>query len=379
MDPAGAEPVLGVDALPGLAALVAEAFPGARALGLAALAGQASSRRYYRLRLEGAAWDGGGPGPADVRSSVVMRLPDDPALAFGSDEGQVPEEVDGNGAPRLPFLDVQRFLAARGLPVPAVYAVALERRLLLLEDLGDVSFEARLRDTPGERWESLYGAAVDLLAELHGRTAQRPGEAPARVHRSVFGADLLRWELDHFREWGLEALLGPLDPVTRRALDGHFDALAATLARAPRGFVHRDYQSRNLHWRGPELVLLDFQDALQGPAVYDLVALLNDGYVQVPEALQLAMRRRYAAATGRPDDALFDLVAVHRKLKDAGRFVYIDRVRGDASFLPYVGRCLGYVDAALARWGGAAARELREIFARLPGYPDGVKVASQHR
>ena len=344
----------------------AEAFPGARVASWSALAGQASSRRYYRLVLDG----------APVRTVVVMRLPDDPELAFGSDEGP-----DGPGSapgtPRLPFLEVQRFLAARGLPVPVVHAADLVRRVLLLEDLGDESFEARLGAVPASEWPALYGAAVDLLAELHRRTERRPDEAPARPHRAIFGEALLRWELDHFREWGLEALAGPLVPAARRALDASFDARAATLARAPQGFVHRDYQSRNLHWRGDELVILDFQDAMQGPARYDLVALLNDGYVDVPEPLQRAMRARYAAARGAPDDELFELLAVHRKLKDAGRFVYIDRVRGDASFLPYVGRCLGYVDAALARWDVAAARALRELLrSSLPGFPGEVRVRS---
>ncbi|MEM1415166.1 MAG: phosphotransferase, partial [Myxococcota bacterium] len=180
---------------------------------------------------------------------------------------------------------------------------------------------------------------------------------------------------DHFREWGLEALRGPLDPAARTRLDGLFDGLAAELAAAPQGFVHRDYQSRNLHWQGERLVIIDFQDAMQGPFPYDLVALLNDGYVDVPEPLQARARRRYAEATGRTPGPLFDALAVQRKLKDAGRFVYIDRVRGDASFLPYVGRCLGYVARALGRWDTVEARALHALLEDLlPGFPGRVSV-----
>ena len=45
----------------------------------------------------------------------------------------------------------------------------------------------------------------------------------------------------------------------------------------------------------------------------------------------------------------FDLVTVQRKLKDAGRFVFIDRKKGNPSFLKFVTPTIKKVDAALAR------------------------------
>jgi len=45
----------------------------------------------------------------------------------------------------------------------------------------------------------------------------------------------------------------------------------------------------------------------------------------------------------------FDLITVQRKLKDAGRFVYIDRVKKNPGFLQYIPSSLGYVKTALER------------------------------
>ena len=104
--------------------------------------------------------------------------------------------------------------------------------------------------------------------------------------------------------------------------------------------MHRDYQSRNLMVRaGEALCWIDFQDALLGPRVYDLVALLNDSYQVFDRAFVEARLDDYARARGL--DAAeraalgreFDLVTVQRKLKDAGRFVFIDRVKQNPSFL----------------------------------------------
>jgi len=313
------------------------------------LAGQASTRRYYRLALE-----------AEPRSLILMQLPAD---AFASDEG--PREAgETKTAEELPFLVVADFLERRGIRVPKVHGHDLP--LVLLEDLGDESFEARLLTKPPATWTSDYEAAVDLLARMHDRCA----DAEGIVKERRFDEELLRWELEHFREWGLEAPYG----AAGRELDVHFDVLAATLAAAPTGFVHRDYQSRNLHWKEGELVVIDFQDAMRGPLPYDLVALLCDSYVPLSAELQDAMVARYCEARGlelaafRP---LFDLQVAQRKLKDAGRFVYIDRVRGNPGFLHHFGQSMRYVGRATAAHPALAPIHAH-LLAQVPGFPDAV-------
>ena len=47
----------------------------------------------------------------------------------------------------------------------------------------------------------------------------------------------------------------------------------------------------------------------------------------------------------------FDVVTVQRKLKDAGRFVFIDREKGNPSFLPFVEPTIHKARASLARLG----------------------------
>jgi hypothetical protein len=176
--------------------------------------------------------------------------------------------------------------------------------------------------------------------------------------------------LDHYREWGLEALQDtPLGPEVRKKLDRAFDDLAREVASLTRGFVHRDYQSRNLMVIDPEprlgsLAIIDFQDALVGPRVYDLVALLNDSYVDVPNALKEEMVCRYAEKMSLDVSTMtneFHMVTVQRKLKDGGRFVFIDRIKGNPSFLQYVEGSFKRVQDALARMSGHG--ELKEALA----------------
>jgi N-acetylmuramate 1-kinase len=347
----------GVDLAPALQRLYGSR-PRAR---VTKLRGDASSRSYYRVELAGDATAKSGP-----RSLVAMRLPEQ--------AGQSDERDGGERAAELPFVDVQRMLRSRGVPVPEIHVDDTPGRVLLLEDLGDETFEQRLLAVPADAWAGLYAQAVDLLASMHRACAQGAPEESIAFRRR-FDRELLRWELDHFREWGLEALHGPLAPSDRTALDQTFDRLADQLTALPQGFVHRDYQSRNLMWAGGNrLTVIDFQDALLGPLPYDLVALLCDSYVALPETLQLAMIDRYTQAIGLAAPARerfaagFWLMAVQRKLKDAGRFVFIDRVRSNPDFLRWYPQSLVYVGRALRRLGDTA---LHERLARVvPGFPD---------
>jgi aminoglycoside/choline kinase family phosphotransferase len=123
------------------------------------------------------------------------------------------------------------------------------------------------------------------------------------------------------------------------------------------------------------LVWIDFQDALLGPRVYDLVALLNDSYQEFDRAFVEARLDDYTIAAGLPEDARerlgleFDLVTVQRKLKDAGRFVFIDRQKGNPSFLKFVTPTIKKVNAALARLAPSDAdmAELHGILRRTLG------------
>ncbi|HEY0839383.1 MAG TPA: phosphotransferase [Vulgatibacter sp.] len=310
----------------------------------------ASNRSYFRVVLPD-------------RSLVVMSMPAG-AASEEATKGEAPEE--------LPFVNVHRYLRSLEIRVPAIHSWDPDAGLMVLEDLGDVTFEAGLSQgsDPAARREALYGGAVDLLAALRARADGRPDPACLSSTRS-FDFDLYRWELDHFLEWGLEDRRGArLEGDDRRRFDAQADSIARALAELPRGFTHRDYQSRNLMLLpGDEIAVIDFQDALQGPRQYDLVALLRDSYVELPMDFVERMLGRYLdrlEAEGGPRldrkefIADFHLLTVQRKLKDAGRFVFIDRVKKNPSFLPYVAPSLRYVKEALAR-----RPELEELTAVL--------------
>jgi len=160
------------------------------------------------------------------------------------------------------------------------------------------------------------------------------------------------WEFDHFIEYGIEKRAGKALPdKDRHAIRTEMRKLAEVMAAQPRVFTHRDYHSRNLMVQDGRLRVLDFQDALMGPASYDLASLLRDSYLSLDQGLIDELVIRYLEGRARasaPLDRvtflrLFDLTSIQRNLKAAGRFVYIAREKHNDRYLQYVPRTLGYV------------------------------------
>lgn len=297
------------------------------------LKGDASNRSYYRVGTAPDSW-------------VLMVMPPDSLKKS--------EEASKGPAPtELPFVNVHRYLTKLGVRVPHILRYDEPAGMMVLEDLTDQTFEAALAQ--GDRTQ-LYTRAVQLLARLRAAAEKHPDPGCLAFTRA-FDEELYDWELHHFREWGLEIWSGRKPSDTERAeLDAIFRRIAKELAAAPRGFTHRDYQSRNLMVKDGELVVIDFQDALQGPRQYDLVALLRDSYVELPRDFVDAMLDAYLVAfekesgeriDPKPFKAFFDLLTVQRKLKDAGRFEFINRVKGNPGFLVSIPASLRYVKAAL--------------------------------
>ena len=308
----------------------ARGITGGQGTELKLLAGQASTRRYHRVRTNGS-----------PPTCIVMELP---------------QEDRSSAESTYPFLNVQRFLGRGGYPVPKVLKVALSAGMIGLDDLGDQTLELALAGNghSDASVRDLYGKAIRLIGSLQ-QLGKTPDDTCVAFSRR-FDFKLLRWELDHFREWLLiEDRGAALTAAESAVIETSFDQIAQELAAQPPVLVHRDFQSRNLMvvpgTSSTELRVLDFQDALLGPRIYDIVALLRDSYVELSSSQIAELIQSFCEQSGSSYDTtrrLFMIQTAQRKLKDAGRFVFIDRKRGNPGFLPCIPLSLKYVAEALA-------------------------------
>jgi aminoglycoside/choline kinase family phosphotransferase len=314
---------------------------------LAPLAGDASSRRYYRARLAGAA------APASL---IVMQMAGS-SLPLSSEELAVFHEPPKE----LPFLNVHRFLSQINVRVPALYGAWAEEGVLLLEDLGDRSLWDFIQGLPAAEILSWYEKALDQLLLIQVEGTRRKQAASCVAFQQRFDFRLYLWEFDHFIEYGLEKRPGgKIGDSDKKRLRESFEEMARVLAGLPPCLSHRDYHSWNLMVRGGEIAVIDFQDALLAPPQYDLASLLNDretDRVIRPELenhlidYYLRKREESGAPPADRDEFIegYILSTLQRDFKVVGRFYYLDLVKGKPGYKKYIPPTLKRLNRNLER------------------------------
>ncbi len=208
-----------------------------------------------------------------------------------------------------PFLNIRRWLETVGVRVPHLVAEDISHGFLLLEDFGDVTWAAHLRDNPDP--SCLLEDAIRQLGLLQSHMPD--------FDLAVFDEMRMRNECDLYLDWYLPYVAAHKPSVVERR--SFHDALApmlADIAALPRVPVHLDYHSRNLMLPegGLPLGVIDFQDAVMGPVTYDLASLLYDCYQDYSGTMRRMWSLRYFELLPHKSSSVFtDSAAWHRALR----------------------------------------------------------------
>jgi hypothetical protein len=284
-----------------------------------ALPGDASARRYERLRL------------GDRRALLMLAPRDDTAADFMAIAGLL------NGV---------------GLSVPEILAADPDQGLLLVEDFGDGTYTALLDG--GAEALPLYQLAVDALIHLH-RTFGADAHTAPLPDLSVFDAERFLQQSMLFCDSDLPGAMGPLEGAVADSFSQAWKTALSQAMSVPQSLLLRDFHAGNLfHLAGRPSVracgLIDFQDAGVGPVTYDLVSLLQDARRDIADDVTAACLARYRAAF--PDIAPADfatsyaVLAAQRHVRVIAIFSRLAR-QGKPGYLDHLPRLWRLLDQAL--------------------------------
>ncbi|MGB7008996.1 MAG: phosphotransferase, partial [Pseudolabrys sp.] len=259
-----------------------------------------------------------------------------------------------------PFVAMALALRGRGFSAPAIFAADREAGLLLIEDLGD---ELVVNGDPPAPIESRYEMATDLLAELHQDQLQEvlPVEPGVNYRLPRYDMDAFLIEVELLLDWYLPKLETRVSDAKRDTYRTLWRDALLPMTSGEQTWVLRDIHSPNLLWlperEGTARVgLLDFQDAVVGPAAYDVASLLQDARVDIPEMMEIGLLSRYTRAR-RSADAAFDApafvrayatLAAQRASKILGIFARLERRDHKPQYLRHLPRVWAYLQRSLA-------------------------------
>lgn len=332
------------------------------------LQGDASTRAYSRLLLPD-------------RTAILMnapRRPDGPPVRSGlpySAIAHLAEDVK-------PFVAMARALRRRGLSAPDIYAAELEAGLIVLEDLGREGMTAG--EPPAPVFER-YAAAIDALVCLH--TQELPPSLPVApgVEHALprYDMEALMIEAELLLDWYLPFRGIALAASAREEFVRRWRSALIPAIEAPRTWTLRDLHSPNLLWLDERagvarVGLLDFQDAVLGPHAYDVVSLVQDARVDVPEEMEIALLGHYAKGRKASDAAfepasfieLYSLLGAQRATKILGIFARLQQRDGKPHYLAHMPRVWRYLQRSLSHAGLADLKAWYESHVPAPAAPE---------
>ncbi|HEU0085148.1 MAG TPA: tRNA (adenosine(37)-N6)-threonylcarbamoyltransferase complex ATPase subunit type 1 TsaE [Bradyrhizobium sp.] len=308
------------------------------------------------------------PGDASIRSYARLANSDGTRILMNSPQRpDGPAIYDGksySAAVHLaedvkPFVAIARGLRERGFSAPAIHHGDLDAGFLITEDLGSAGF---VEGDPPAPIAERYQMAADMLAALHRHSLPETLPLAPGISHTIpaFDSDALLVEVGLMAEWYLPDRNAALAAERRSEFTALWRELLAKPLAAAKTWVIRDFHSPNLIWLderpGIEKVgILDFQDTVLGHPAYDLVSLLQDARVDIPEALELALLTRYIKAR-RAADAAFDpagfaehyaILSAQRNTRLLGTFARLNRRDGKPHYLKHQPRIWRYLGRSL--------------------------------
>jgi N-acetylmuramate 1-kinase len=276
------------------------------------LAGDASFRKYYRIK----------------NNNKFLVLMDAPPPY---------EKIS-------PFILVGNYLKKIGLSSPDIIKYDEEGGLILLEDLGDDLFSRVLNDD-SKNEEKLYITATDALIHLHN--SEKMPDIPDYDNK------LLMQEFSLFSEWYMPLFCSD---AKLDELKAEYKSICTELLPlchlSNYVCVLRDYHADNLIWL-PEregitkVGMLDFQDAVLGPASYDLVSLLQDARRDVSEELEFQVIEYFIEQQNLNKDEFltnYCILGAQRNLKIIGIFTRLCKRDNKPNYLKFIPRVWKYLE-----------------------------------
>lgn len=309
------------------------------------MAGDASTRSYARL----------------IRDDGVVILMNSPQRPDGAAiyNGK-PYSAAVHLAENIkPFVAVDEGLRVAGISAPAIHHYDLDHGFLISEDFGT---EGVIEGDPPRPITERYEAATDVLAMLHGKTLPEMLPLGDQTYAiPVFDTEALLIEIGLMPEWYLPDRNAPLSGDKRAEFFAMWRELLKKPLAAPKSWIIRDFHSPNLIWLADRagiarVGVIDFQDTVLGPHSYDVVSLLQDARIDVPEALELTLLSRYIKAR-RTQDASFDpagfaelyaIMSAQRNTRLLGTFARLNRRDGKPHYLRHQPRIWTYLQRSLA-------------------------------
>ncbi len=230
------------------------------------------------------------------------------------------------------YIAINKLLRENKVRVPSILSYILDDSigLALLEDCGNNKLRDEVLKGDEARLKELYGKALGYLGRFLRITSPS-------ISLPEFDMKVLSWEVEYFLENVLNRYCGISYSYAYLELRPLSEQVNKIMKRY-RSFMHRDFQSDNLLvTESGEVVVIDFQSAHMGSALYDLASLLEDPYVNLSKPITEELKENFITKhLGEGAIRYYPKIAAHRLMQACGAYVNLSLGKGKLKFLRYL-------------------------------------------
>jgi hypothetical protein len=304
-----------------------------------------------------------------------------------------------------PFVRIANYLSKHSISAPQIISQNIKGGFLLLEDFGNLSIKSHIEQ---QGW--IPFPIVNQATEFKGDAAERNNirehkrvlqnsiesfkmgngarslneiyyliidllvliqDLPILSELQFYNDELLLKELEGFANWYVPYKTGA--KLAGEELGNFMDVWKRVLSKQikmEKTIVHRDYHAENMMYlparKGINSIgILDFQDAIVGSPIYDLVSVLEDARIDVPRQIALDCVQYYAQKKNfSMNDILlnYHILGAQRNTRILGVFARKAMRDNDNRYIKYIPLVLNYLQYDLSH---PALSELKLLFTNL--------------
>ena len=234
------------------------------------------------------------------------------------------------------FINKTVFFQKLGINVPEIYKSYPENGILILENFGKNKFSEIIVK---KNEEKLYKIAIDSLLFLHKKGASQELDS--------FDKYTLFQEVKLFFKWYLLFRGKKVKDKQIQRFKNSFLKFLEEPMKLPIVNIHRDFHVDNLFYLEERQGIkkcgwIDYQDALKGTIVYDLMSLVEDARRDINESMKKKLISYYLSKTKNINQEHFifslKIIAIQRHLKVLGIFSRLHIRDKKSSYLSHIPR-----------------------------------------
>ncbi len=231
------------------------------------------------------------------------------------------------------FVQFSQYFSAMGFNSPKIYSHQPDFSGYLCQYLGDVSFAETIKTASKEQKIKYYEEVFHWMERFYIDGRELIVNYPERqFNRALYLSDIT-----YFKEQLANiGLAQHLPRNSKEILNSLIDDLCQLKNE---GFVHRDFQARNIMHFNSEPWFIDYQDAALGPDGYDLASLLLAGSANLEFEEKIYLLKSYLKQYPKANEEeylrQFFLLCLLRKLRSFATYSKLGLMQKNAKFIGF--------------------------------------------